>query len=143
MTEYKNIIIGNVIFLISFFFLAITQYIIPPLTDFLSPTLSGVVWTGTIIVATVATIILPSAFIYMGLTQGEEKENKFLEITIAIIHVIITIILMYLSWYAMTPLAGALTITLYKALFWTGLVIIYTANLIVIPAYLAIQAKNN
>lgn len=143
MVNYKNILIGNLIFVLAYFFLLITQYVVPPLASYLDSTLGGVVWLGTFILSVTAILLLPIGFIYMGLTKGEPSENKMLLMGTGIIHGILAITLIYLSWYAITPMAEALELSLFRGMFWIGLVIIYIANTTVIPALMIIEAKNS
>ena len=82
MVDVKKILIGNGFFFAGLFLIYITQYIAPTLIQFLEDdfgtTVSGIVWFGVILIWTLVTLIVPIAFIYLGLVKPVENPNPII-----------------------------------------------------------------
>lgn len=153
MADFKKILLGTGAFVLAYFYGAITLHVIPPLIESIengnaaagvagNNTLAGILWFGLIITWFIAFIIMPIALKTWGLTTKENEENPILGISIALAWAMFTLAISYFGWYWIEPLSNSLsTYTILQACFWIGLLLVWVSNVIVIPAYLIIEAK--
>lgn len=155
MPNIKRLLIGAAIFIIGYFYMIITQKIIPPMIFHarttgevtLNNTTAGIIWIGLIITWVLAIIVVPIGLQITGITGQNKEENPVFLGTFGILWGLFAIAISYLTWYWHTGLTSILADATYgtagivTALYWTGYITMFLMNVIVIPTTSIIKAK--
>lgn len=151
MVDILKAIMGVGTFILGYFFIVLSVWTVPPLLDFLSDELAGILWFGLILMWIGAVIFLPVGVVIWALKQEGGISEGYFNTGIAILYSIFSLLFAYKSYFWLTTLTSAFTVTLsgtttvYNLLlviFWLGYIIQLAMNIIAIPAYIIIEAKN-
>ena len=96
---------------------------------------------GVIITWILAFLVVPTALIILGLTEQDKHESGVIQITFAFLYPIFMIAIAYFTWGWNATISSQYTYDILFGLYWIGLFLVWTLNIIVVPAYNIIQAK--
>lgn len=147
MGRYKEILIGDALFLAGYLFCLITSYIVPALMNVAEATLgdivSGIIWFGTILIWILCMPIIPIGVLVHGMTKTEDHENKYMQGIAGILWFIFGLLLSIYTYYMVDPLVTSLaTYTILQILLYISLISVWIFNVLIIPAYLIMKSRS-
>lgn len=148
MADVLKLLMATGAFFLGYIYLAISQFIFPPLVEWLqgsdisiAVTLGGIIWLGVILTWVLAVWVVPIAMLTYGLFTDEESPLAVNKAVFAVLWFLFSVVLAYFTYFWTTPMASVLTENITKIIFWIGYIIIWLGNIVVIPGYQIIKAK--
>lgn len=103
--------------------------------------IEGIIWLMVLIITTIISIIIPNAIIYPALQEPNISDNKLVIITVAVVMFLLSMILTIKGWYIIEAVYTIITNDFIKALFFLGILEVWSLIVIVSPLYSINQAK--
>lgn len=144
MVDVKVVNMGSIAWLIALFVLLVTQYIFPMFLNLLyvNDTIDKIFWLGIIIIWGLVIFIVPSVFYIFGLKKDNSQLINILGIAYAIIHFLVSVILIYLTYYMHSGIISLFNYDILILFYWISLIMVFVFNVIVIPFYIIMKIKN-
>lgn len=145
MVKIKEMLYGAAIFLGTFMASYIINGFLDDMINALPFSNSGVkeiIWAFVIIFEVLGMLIMPTVMNIYAITGENKTKNPIINMVIAGLMFVITLIFTIKSWYAITAISTITTNTLLLAMYWIGILIMIFEYGIGIPIYMIINANS-
>lgn len=148
MTHLKDVGIAISSFFLGYIALIFMQEVITPLITAIIDTgtqgttvASTIGGLGSLLIATIAMIIIPAIYAYKSYLEPTENQNVIETTSYAVLYTVIGFALLVATWFWVAELASVITETLYLVMFYAGLILTFI-NLLIIGPYVLLTKTN-